>query len=244
MIKKTILLKLFPLAFGLLLCGTVSAQNSWEKPADKWNLDDCMKIINKSPWSFNYSEVGVEMDSKALNEKMTFGSVSPVIIVRLYSADIVRRALVRINQIGQKYDSLGASEKAKIDERNKPILDCELCKKYYIMVVLQPASSNASATLIGRRFRNVKFEDIKESIYLTNDKKEKRELVQYVAPQTDTGVAIFYFDRLGKDGKPLVTDDTKKLKPIFNINSISKFFLGGNVEFDVSKMKIDQKVDF
>ena len=242
--KRIIFPFLFMFGAVLLLNSVCDAQNIWERPYAEWKLDEAQKIVNKSPWALSYTDIGVEVDTRTLNEKSLFGGVSPVFVVRLYSANTLRRGLVRMNQFGQKYDSLNAAEKLKIDERNKPILDCELCKKYYILVVVQPAAPDAGATLVGRKFKDVKFEDLKGRVYLANEKKEKRELVQFIAPKSENGFAIFYFDRFDSSGQPLISENSKKMSAVFDIDPIYKYFLGKKVEFDVSKMKIDQKVDF
>ena len=244
MYKHFICIFLFLFGTILVLNSISEAQNVWEKPYAEWKLDEAQKIVNKSPWAHSYTDIGVEYDSRRLNEKSLFGDVSPVFVVRLYSANTLRRGLVRMNQFGQKYDTLAAAEKLKIDEKNKPVLDCDQCKKYYILIVVQPAAPEARETLVGRKLKDIKLEDLKGRVYLMNDKKEKRELVQFVPPRSDNGYATFYFDRLDSSGRPLISDDSKKMSAVFNIDPIYKYFLGNKVEFDVSKMKIDQKVDF
>jgi hypothetical protein len=222
------------------------AQKPWEKAAKDWKIDDCLKITTNSPWAYTFSDLGVEMDTKTLNGKMMFGTVAPQIVLRVYSADIIRQSLARINELGSKYDQLSEPDKAKIDERNRSLRDCELCKKYYVFILMQPASADASENLVGNRMQNTKFEELKDKVYLTNDKNEKRELAQFVAPRSSKGFSVFYFERIDKNGKPLVSDETKKFSFIFNVGSLEggiRYLMENKVTFDLTKMTVGQKLD-
>lgn len=232
----------------LFLNQSVLAQKTWEKSWKEWKRDDVLKILNNSPWAYSYSDIDIVYMTQGLNNQTTTqvdSGASPQIIVRLYSAQTVQRALVRMNQLDQKYDSMNAQQKAEFDERAKSFLNCANCKNYYIVILMQPGGRNAK-NLIGNRFKDAKLEALKGSIYLTNDKGEKRELTQFAAPKSDDGFAVFYFDRFDANQKPLITKESKKFNVIFRAGKDDdrKAFLQEKVEFDVSKMIIDGEVDF
>lgn len=234
-----------------LICGLHIggfSQKGLERPLNEWKQDTALSVLNNSPWAFAFSDINIAFWSKTLKEEMMFGTVSSTIILRVYSATTVRRAMARLNQIAGKYDKLSADEKVLLDRKNAALLKCELCQEYYILLMTQPASPDASKTLVGQRFRQLTLSDLKSNIFLTNDAGQRRELFQFVEPLTDNGVAIFYFKKTDESGAPLITSSSKQLVVNFRLQDVKGYpFLNGimapKVYYDVAKMTIGGNVD-
>src|ERR1043165_5828645 len=103
------------------------------------------------------------------------GGRSYSVNVRLHSALPLRQALVRRKQIRLDYDKLSTADKAKFDSDVKDFLECPGCAKYYILTLrIMPTDLNAL-----RALQNSSLEELRQYVSLTNDKGERRNLVQY-----------------------------------------------------------------
>ena len=241
---KSITRNIFIFILTLTLVQSIFSQKAWEKDWQKWDQKDAQKVLNESPWVFSYTDIDISLLTTGINKNSpSLNVASPYIVLRWYSALTTQKAMLRLNQISQKYDSMTEKQKLEFDEKNS--LNCGNCKNYYVLFLMQPAAPN-TPNLIGQRFKSLKFEDLKNNVYLTNDKGEKRELAQFVAPKDDTGFAVFYFERLNADKKPLIISESKKVNVIMELNSISNpiHYLQKKVEFNVQKMIINGEIDF
>jgi hypothetical protein len=216
------------------------AQKYLEKPWEQWNKEDALKILSSSPWAYNFAGLEVNHGFNSINN--ITGSAPPPVILRLYSSQTIRRALLRLRQIDAKYETLNEQQKAQFDQKNASFLNCEECKKYYVLILLQPVDQQ-SKSLVAVKFRELKFDDLKESLFLLNDKKEKRSLAQYIAPKTDRDPAIFLFSRLDEAQKPLITKENKKLTLNFK-TTVRNDAIQEKFDFNVPKMIVDNEVDF
>lgn len=230
---------IFFIAIALFTVQAAFAQKSWEKPWQEWKKEDALKILTASPWAYGYSTLEVSSGFNSLNKA---GGNAPPVILRLYSSLTVRRALLRLKQINENYNGMNELQKSDFNKNNEYLLNCGECEKYYVLVLLQPVD-NFSKSLVAFKFKDLKFDDLKNYVFLSNDKKEKRELTQYIAPKSDRDPAIFLFFRNDSNQQPLVTNETKKIT--FNIKTnIRNDAVQEKIDFDVSKMKIEEKVDF
>jgi hypothetical protein len=222
------------------------AQKSWEKDWKQLKKDEVYKILNDSPWAKNFTNIDVSYSYTGLN-KGAFDSTrlvaAPPLIVRFYSSLRIRQALLRLRQLQVNYDNLTDVQKAEFDEKNKTVLKCDNCKNYYVFILLQPVSNPNEKSIIGNHFKDNKVSDFKDTIFLTNDRKEKRELEEFVAPKTDADVAVFYFPVMDEKQNPLITEQTKKITLNFKSSLMKTPYLQ-NIEFDVTKMMINGKFDF
>lgn len=232
----------------LFIVQLVPAQKAWEKDWQKWKKEEAYKILNDSPWAKNYTNVDVSYSYGSINRSGFDEGVqlpaSPPVILRLFSSLKVRQAVLRLRQIQANYDQLDKKQKEEFDEKTKNFLNCDNCKKYYVFILLQPVTEPNVKSVVGESFKADQLSSLKDKIFLFNDKKEKRELAQFVAPKTDADAAVFYFPIMDENQKPLITTETKKITVQFKTSLLyGKGFLQ-DVEFDVSKMLFDGKLDF
>lgn len=201
------------------------AQQNWEKtPYRSWGAADVKAVLEKSPWS------RVIAQDTAIGLSV-LGASTPKMEVRttvlLRSAMPVREALLRERQLAHKYDDMNAAERATFDEKNKALLECPACAKYYVISV------RCNYSCYGGSF----VEDFKKSFYLMNDKGERRELAGATPLSDKQQGAIFFFPRLNDKGEPLLTPASKELtfhsliRAVVNLESMSQKY-----KFDVTKM--------
>jgi hypothetical protein len=217
----------------LLFVTTASAQNDdWQKKQyQQWTKKDAQKVLNDSPWAKTESQSGPTVN---------FGSgdvptPEKVYTVRLRSSLPIRRALLRLRQIEEKYDQMSDKKKAEFDEKNKALVECPACADNYAVSLLPPAPADS---------RFVTLEKMKLYVRLLDDRGRSRELVHFNPTKVTGQEIVLFFPKLDEKGEPLLTPSSKKL--IFTIDTS---VLGLDVtirrfEFDVSKMILDGKVEF
>lgn len=172
------------------------AVNDWEsKPVEKWDLKDVGYLLDDSPWS------------RTVKGHVQTG---PVLVpgsirFRLYSALNIRLALIRKLQLSEKFDLMDAKEKDAFNARYKAVLECPKCDEFYIIALKQEDSSILSNAM--------RVEGRSESIYLSNEKGEKRKLASF-SPGSE---ALFFFPRKNDKGEPLLTAENKML--VFNFRN-------------------------
>lgn len=218
----------------------VAAQNVWQSPYRRWTKDDIIKIASDSPWA------QVIQASPTTGDRVP-ASYLPGVTVRLRSALPIRQALLRLKQIEAKYDNMSENDRADFDARLKGLIDCPACNENYIITLGPPVSQRQMKNGIGS-LKNVNFSLLEKRVYLMNERGQRRELVHFVAPRTDEEEATFFFPRLDAGGKPLLTSENKKLIFIFEAKNLrtgwSLDTIPERYEFDVSKLLLNEKVEF
>ncbi|MDQ4122603.1 MAG: hypothetical protein M3209_14285 [Acidobacteriota bacterium] len=250
----------------MVFCLTVTAfgQKYLEKPYTEWSKDEAIKVLNDSPWAQQYQstkDLAAASQSQTAREQADNnimggrerGSTArniqpPPVTIRLHSALPVRQAMVRMQQIGANYDKMSEAEKAKFDESAKGFLSCPICQSFYVVTMVKAKDSSGQSVEDGL-FQSMTLEEVRGKVWLTNDKGEKREVVQFTPPKGAGDAAVFFFKRTDDNGVALLTPGTKSLKFVF-----SNEFLDGrnahanlvprNFEFKVTKMLVENKVEF
>jgi len=219
-----ILAALFAQAFFGAM-SVVRAQVGWEKtPYQSWSAADVKAVLEKSPWS-RVVEQDTTIAPSMLGVNAPKMEVQATVLLR--SAMPVRQALLRERQLLVKYDSMNAADRAAFDAKNKALLDCPACAKYYVISV------RCNYACYGGSF----IEDHKKSFYLMNDKGERREVAGATPLADKQQGAIFFFPRLNDKGEPLLTPASRELtfqsliRAVVNLDSTSQKY-----KFDVTKM--------
>lgn len=220
----------------------VSAQKIWERDWQSWKANDVGRILNNSPWAKNCRNGEVEVACGLVSSGNTNkANVTPPVIVRFYSSLKLRQAFVRLVQLQNNYDKMDDKQKSAFDEKTKSFLICENCKNYYVFTLYQSVvKENDERSVFNDKLKNEKPENLADKIYLGNDKNEKRKLAHF---KMNAYQVELYFPILDDKQNPLITTDTKKM----TLNLKTNFWREGameEVEFDVSKMLINNKLDF
>lgn len=100
---------------------TVSAEDFWiSKDWKQWSAKDCEKMLTDSPWSLRKGALTVIPDPSSRTDGYKSDMLwtqNTYYMVQLFSAQPIREAIVRQQQIAQQYDKLNASQKQEIDSR-------------------------------------------------------------------------------------------------------------------------------
>ena len=227
--------------FFSILVRTVSAQNVWERDWQSWKINDAGKILSNSPWAKNCYRDDMKMPCGLAPRGNISKATLPPIIVRFFSSLKIRQATVRLTQLQNNYDKMDAQKKSAFDESVKNSLICAVCKSYYVFTLFQSVVDENGKSVFNDKLKNEKLENLAERIYLSNDKNEKRKLA-YVKVR-NVYLAELYFPVADEKQNPLITPDTKKMTLNLKTNLWTEGVLE-EVEFDVRKMLIDNKLDF
>lgn len=255
-----------PLLFVLMCCltVTVSAQKVLEKPLEKWGKEDALKILSDSPWAQTYqstsgaSAAAQQQIAREQNQSVTQGGSNPrsvardfgpaPVTIRLHSALPIRQAIIRLRQIDAGYDKMDEKQRADFDKSQQGFLNCPICQKYYVVTLAKFVDSKGQSVDEGI-FQRMTLEQLKGNIWLSNEKGERRELVQFNAPKSPGDMAVFYFVREDDRGNSFLTAGSKKFEFVFDNSfldsrnpyapllprrfefNVSKFIVGGNVIF-------------
>jgi hypothetical protein len=224
--------------FGLLLAlgGCAAAQAQWQtKPFQQWTANEAEALLSNSAWAETRSGL-LKVDGSDPSRAIADSTV----IIRLYSALPLRQALARLKQLKNKYDKKSDSEKAAIEARIKPLLECPECVDNYV-VAIRPGPDSRNELPMSERLT---LANLKRNVHIKNEKGETRELVKFVLPRFNNGDAMLFFSRLNAKGEPLITPGNRTVTIWFDHifgwapATITKF------EFDVARMTFKGKVVF
>jgi len=239
------------------------AQKTAEKPSNKWSRDESLKILSDSSWARTYQstqasaaadaaaavrhQAGTRLSGGDPGSSALIGAPAPVVI-RLHSALPIRQALTRLNQLSAGYDKMDEKGKAEFDVSVKKFLECAICQNYYVVTLTQfPNTTGQSVE--EAIFQGMKLEHMKGNVWLTNEKGEKRELIQFTPPKQRGDSAVFFFARKDDKGVEFLTTANKELNFEFNNNfltSSNRFarFVPRRFEFKISKMTVGENLMF
>ncbi len=195
----------------LVLSAGASAQDFWvEKSYKHWTKQEIIKIISDSPWA---QVRELEADT------FKTGGIVPSVTIRLRSAVHIRQALVRLRQLEANYDKMNDKERAEFDARLRGILECPACQENYV-ITISPPISNRSLTSGVYGLKSASLRLLQGKVYLLNDTADRRELVFFVAPKSDTDEAVFFFPRLDANGNAFLTNKNQRFTFVFDAESI------------------------
>lgn len=247
------------------LTATISAQKYLDKPFQKWSKEEALKVLTDSPWVETYQsaeglanadreQIARSQADQSMSSRQTVGSAGRTtgqtpVVVRLHSALPVRQALVRLQQIEAGYDKWDDKKRADFDAARKNLLECPICKDYYVVTMTKFLNSSDNGVQDGL-FQTMKSEDLKGNIWLLNDKGEKRDLREFTPPKGARDFAIFFFPRRDANNNDLLTSDSKDLKIVFDGGFLNKSknpyaeMLPANFDFRVPKLLVGDKIEF
>ncbi|MET0626400.1 MAG: hypothetical protein ABW250_25930 [Pyrinomonadaceae bacterium] len=225
--RRLILTSALALAATLVCAAGARAQKEeWQgKPFREWTEKEARKVLTDSPWARTVAHSGPMVNFTG----GTGDTPTPdkVYVARLRSALPIRQAILRLRQIKDKYDSMSDKDKAKFDEKNKPLVECPACADNYVVSLIPPRSADT---------RSPTTEKMKLYVRLMDDRGQQRELVHFVPSKATGEEVIFFFPRFDDKGQPLLTPSSKRLIFTIDSSSIAMDAVIQRFEFDVSKM--------
>jgi hypothetical protein len=218
---------------------------AWSKKAfTEWSTSEVIRILTDSPWA------QTQIKTESINSALPANSY--VATIRLRSALPIRQALLRQKQIEMNYHKFTAADKARFDKETEEFIRCPECADYYIVTVGSPMfgdSASGRSAMLGfdvlATLRDLSSDEIKASVYLENDKGERRNLVRFIPPKGEHKEAMFVFPRQDTQHRTLITVDNKAF--YFKIDP--QLFKGQPIplkpfKFDVHKLTQNGEIVF
>lgn len=223
---------------SLFVATSLSAQEFWDEPFEKWNAKYVNRMISDSPWSQNQtlSTALSGKDSGLQGEKEIYNKFT----VRFFSALPVRQAYVRMMQLLNKYDEMAAEQRAEFDSRFKRALSLDVSDR--VIVAVEFSSNDPDSTREMKQFlATARTETIKQSVYLIGEHLGRVSLKEYFPPSNDGTGAKFVFPRT-MNGKPVIAAGDKEARFEFLVPVVDRNAGGQtnrqklSVPFKVEKM--------
>lgn len=227
--------------FACLLILLLINANAWsqvsDKPKEQWTLKEVESFLSDSAWAQTIGG-SAQVGGLPLSSAMEGNFVT----LRLRSGLPIRQALARLRELKSKYDKMSPRDKADIDAKNKPLLECQPCQDYYVVTMSQGPGSNRG---VPSAFETMSLNRAKLTVVLKNEKGETRELVNMVRPKVRGDDAVFFFARFDAKGEPLFTTANRKITISFD----PRLFEGSAmksivVDFDVARITLNGQVVF
>jgi len=230
-------------AIILLVAFAISAQEKrksadWESASmDQWTSEQVRSILGRSAWAKliegdeAVTMLGPDPGGLRLN---TLRAPNDTLIL-LRSSLLIKYALVRQRQLQEKYDSMKADAKKAFNAKNRELIECPACDKFYIVSIMGPYAILRDKKLITSN---------RKLVFLSNEKGEIRELANFSPAAAVGGEALFFFPRNDDKGRPLVDANNAKLVFNFNIISLATGSIFQKIEFNVPDLVREGKVIF
>src|SRR5262245_10201787 len=151
----------------LFVVTSLSAQEFWDEPFEKWNSKSVSRMISDSPWSQNqiFNTPMVDKDSGLRGEKEILSKFT----VRFFSSLPVRQAYVRMMQLLNKYDEMAPAQRTEFDSRFKKALTLDISDR--VIVSLDFSSNNPDSIRdVKQFFTTARTETIKQYVYLIGER--------------------------------------------------------------------------
>lgn len=220
--------------FWMVAALSVSAEDFWvTKDWKQWSKEECTRMLSDSAWAKTWRANGNEDGI--------------VYIVQLRSALPIREAIVRRQQLDQKYDKMTDAQRNAFDVQAAKVLE----RNYddAILVHVDFSKSNASPNLRGN-FKQLSATNLDASI-VTDDGNQVK------SSRFDMNDRAFYefdlvFPKL-KDGTPIVKDGQKRLSVQFqsprvdlglDVRTFESQSQRVRVDFDLTKMVVGRKLSY
>jgi hypothetical protein len=224
--------------FFLVSVVVALAAEFWEKKEYKqWSQKECSKLLDKSPWTDNFTLTSVGILEMGSKDKNASDAQQPYVKyqVQFRSAAPVRQAIVRQMQIAQKYDSLPADQQQAFDKNAESFLKADFADAVVVYVTYE-TNNRVNDQELASYWQTQTVALLKNSIYLSNTKGDKAWIAQFSAGQGGQRNFQLIFPRQ-VNGAPLLGPQDKSLKLEFAYPKVGEMLEGkAFMEFKVDKM--------
>lgn len=202
---------------ALCLCSVAAAQGKefWDKKDYKqWNERECRKLLEDSPWAKTYtlSQVYVTPLSSTENDAQTRAREdNPRLAYRiqLRSAAPIRQAMVRQQQLAQKYDQMPDDKKKAFDQEAEKFLAASFAEAVVVYVSFT-TNVQFDDRDVARHWQTQTTDTLKNFTYLIGPKGEKVQLQRYTVAEAGRSFQLAFPRQ--HEGRPLVGPQDKTIK--------------------------------
>ena len=228
--KSALIIVLFPFL--------AVAATSWKKtePFNQWSLEKAVEVLNESPWARKetFTRVIRGVGSGISGEKEIYNTF----YVRFLSAQPIREAYARVQQIRYRYDEMLPEEKELFDKAQRQDLDMDVSDWIVVSIGFRSNDPNEESE-VRRFFQSETAQTLKTKVFLSTSTHPQVELGAYFPQREESIGAKFVFPR-EINGTPVVTSDCSRVTLEFlDIPGADSRL---NATFDVNPMIIGDRV--
>jgi len=221
---------------AMTLCLPLAAQFWQQKKPAAWSSGDCKKLLTNSPWAKTYV---------AISDYRAIGSIQATplritYVAQLWSARVVREAMVRNAQLDAGYAQLGPAEKQAQDEEAAKFIAADTPDRV-IVQVLFAVNKDFYAKRLNTYWQERTVATLRNVVALAGPRGRVAP-VGFTPPTADKAEMQFVFPRL-MEGKPIVEPGDAALA--LEIDMSHWGVMKGEkvrIEFAVSEMTLDGKL--
>lgn len=253
---RRLTLRALPLFLSVLAgVGLLLAQDFLRKDYRQWSREECQKMLQDSPWARRLTQGYPIMPSIGQMSPDTAKELIPEItyIVQLRSALPIRQALVRQQQIEQKYDRMSVDEKQAFDQSASRFLAAAF-PDTVIVHVEYSANAPFFGQSLARYWQTANPEALKGAMNMISPHGEKIPPLRLVVAQGSNHAFEMVFPR-SAGGQPLLDPAAKSFgvefqAPLFETRPAPGGTAGGvrlsrvYVEFKVAKMILQGQLQY
>jgi hypothetical protein len=235
-----------------LATATAWADDFWAKKNWKeWTKSECNKILDDSPWAQrklteNSSSLTSQPSaSRAADPSLggtgNLGAGEITYRVRLLSAEPIREALIRQQQIEKNYDKMNDEQKKAFDAQ----LDQKLAKPQdsILVHVIFEANTENLRTSLATYWESFPADAIPQDVYLTTDGSTRILPKSYKIKMAENEFDLV-FPRFAND-QPIVVPGTKSMKLMIKTPKVGDFKEKMiTIEFKPDKMSFGGKLEY
>jgi hypothetical protein len=236
------------LSIGMLYAGK-KHENWMDKPYTKWDQKEVSELFNKSAWAQSkdfrgqvtgahgtVTDVGGQTSSGTLGTGGgTLGTdvAQYTFTARLFSAQPIREAYVRMLQFMNHYDQMPANQQHAFDQKVDAYLHVDVSQKVVITLSYQ-TNDPISRRDMNQWFNTQTTDTLKQNAYLFSPIAGQLELLKYFPPDQGGGLgAQFIFPRIFK-GEPILQPGAGKMR--FQISYQPQINQTMYIDFDPKEM--------
>jgi len=239
------------LSIGVLYAGK-KHENWMDEPYTKWDQKQVAELFNKSAWvqtkSFRgqaatFNQQGVASGAEHGSAQGTFGTGGGTagtdvtefsFTARLFSAQPVREAYVRMLQIMNRYDAMPADQQHAFDQKVGGLLHADVSQEVVITLAYQ-INDPIAAKDLNQWFNTQTAQTLNQNAYLFTPSAGQVQLDKYFTPQQGGGLgARFIFPRTFHNEPILQPAATGKMR--FQISWVPQINQPLYVDFDPKEM--------
>lgn len=247
------------LSIGMLYAGK-KHENWIDEPYTKWDQKQVQEIFNNSAWAvtkdFRGQTTGqhgtvTDMGATAASNGAVTGTSGGTLGVdvpqfsftaRLFSAQPVREAFVRMQQLMGKYDEMSADRQHAFDQKANEYLHLDVSQKIVVLLAYHTNDPNSMRDM-NQWFNTQTTDTLKQNAYLYSPIAGQLELEKYFPPSQNGGNgAQFIFPRIFK-GEPVLQPGTEK-KMRFQLSYQPQINQMMYIDFDPRQMMYKDKLEY
>ncbi len=238
-------------AVGTIVSLSARADGFWEKKDWKqWSKDDVHRMLHDSPWAKKFTagqsivSRGLPSDTGAASRGEAGESREEIdYYFTLRSAVPVREALVREDEIKQRYEKMSEAEKKQFDASAEAALNKEYASEIWVHVDYSSNLQNFERAL-AEYWQSIAEHSIPIDVFIITQRGDHVAPVRFISPKSGALQFELVFPRMFNN-EPTIRDDDKTFTIQFPHPQI--YDLRGSrgyVVFDPAKMMFKGKLTY